>query len=174
MTRTAHTNYFTHHRLAFQPTNKAEAQKYSADQAEEKKKRVFAELKAAGMTKYGLMRAESRELPFILHDEEHIKGIVYGRSRDGFAELVATDKRVLFVDKKPFFMKADEVTYDLVGGVTYGKVGLLSTITLHTRISHYTIRTVNFASAKRFIDFIELRCLENTLKRERAEYDHFM
>jgi hypothetical protein len=136
----------------------------------EKSKRIFNELRAVGISKYGLRRSESREIPKVIHDNESIKGAVYGYHEDGFAVLLATDLRVLFIDKKPLFVKADELTYDLVGGVTYGKVGPIATVNLHTRIGDYKFRTFNFKSAEKFIHFIEGRCLEHKLKR-RGYYD---
>jgi hypothetical protein len=107
-----------------------------------------------------------RELAAILHEDERIKGVVYGKHTEGFAVLTATDRRVLFIDKKPLFLRADEITYELVGGITYGKIGPWATITLHTRIGDYTIRTMNFTSAQYFITFIELRCLEQTIAHQ--------
>jgi hypothetical protein len=164
MLRGGHTTYLAHHRPVFQQPRSQRT--YSPAQQAMKKQRIINELKGLGVTKYGLMRSEVNELPLILHDDEHLKGVVYGRHDDGFAILVATDRRVMFIDKKPFFVKADEVTYDLVGGVSRSKVWLFEIVTLHTRIGDYKIRTMNFVSARHFIDFIEHRCLEHKLKRE--------
>lgn len=124
------------------------------------KLRVSRELRQVGVTTYGLLHAECQDLPMILHQDEHIQGVVYGHYENGFAIMVATDHRVLFIDHKPLFLKAEEVGYDLVGGVSFASAAFLMTVTLHTRIGDYTLKTMNFASAKRFIDFIELRCLD--------------
>lgn len=123
--------------------------------------RIVSELRRVGISQYGLMKAESHYLPRIIHPNEHIGGVVYGYCQDSFAMLVATDRRILFVDKKPFFIHEDEVTYDVVSGVEFGHVGLGATVTLHTRIKDYTIRTFNQHAALRFVEFIEERCLEN-------------
>jgi hypothetical protein len=65
--------------------------------------RVMKELKYAGMSAYGLMKMASLYLPKIIHKNETIHGVVYGRGADkiGSVMLVATDKRILFLDKKP-------------------------------------------------------------------------
>jgi general stress protein 26 len=123
--------------------------------------RVKKELIAAGVTRYGLVKAESKELPRILHDDEHIGGVVYGQIGGGSsAMLVATDKRVIFLDKRPLFMTTDEVTYDVVSGVKNTKAGPFTSITLHTRISDYTLRYVNAKCAHIFVEYIEGKRLE--------------
>ncbi len=63
--------------------------------------RIKQELKDAGLTSYGLLNSESRYLPQLIHEDEHIGGVVYGKHKNGLAMLVATDRRVIFLDKKP-------------------------------------------------------------------------
>ncbi|MDZ7744579.1 MAG: PH domain-containing protein [Candidatus Saccharibacteria bacterium] len=129
---------------------------------QDKKKRVFDELKSVGMGWYGLAHAEAQALPNIIHDYEHITGVVYGRHAEGFAMLIATDRRAFFLDKKPLFIKTDEISYDIVGGVSYGKAGVFANVTLYTRIGDYTIGTMNDTSARKFVSYIESRCLEHS------------
>lgn len=122
------------------------------------KRRVISELKAAGMTSYGLIKIETDRLPRILHVDEHIGGVVYGRTTDdkvGSAMLVATDKRVIFLDAKPFFTTMDEVSYDVVSGVKVSKAGIFSAIVLHTRVRDYGLRFVNKKCAELFKKYIE-------------------
>jgi hypothetical protein len=156
---------------AVQSTYQRQVKSRSLAQTAFKKERVSQELKDLGVSFWGLMMAESRELPYILHDDEHLKGVVYGHYEGGFAMMAATDRRALFVDKKPFFIKALEMAYELVGGVSYGKVGFLATVTLHTRMGDYKISTMNFTCARRFIDFIEERCLERKLEEQSTNYE---
>lgn len=70
------------------------------------KKRIVKELKEAGMTPWGFLKMETKRLPEIIHEDEKIGGVVYGRTtgdKIGSAMLIATDKRVIFLDVKPFF-----------------------------------------------------------------------
>jgi hypothetical protein len=113
---------------------------------------------------------ESEYLPAIIHPDEEIGGVVYGHHPEGFAMLVATDRRIIFLDKKPMFEVEDEVTYDVVSGVSIGHAGFGSTVVLHTRIKDYPIRTYNLKCAYGFVEYIEARCLEH--KNERGNrYD---
>lgn len=126
------------------------------------KARIHQELKAAGLTNYSLIRTESRYLPQIIHDTEHIEAAIFGRVEgSGSAMLVATDKRVIYFNRMPLFTTLDEVTYNLVSGVSRGShSGIFSTVTLHTRAGDYTIRFGNLVSVDKFIKFIEKKCIE--------------
>jgi hypothetical protein len=122
--------------------------------------KVRAQLLDVGASKLSLYRMDSRYVPHIIHPDETIKGTVYGRFESGNAMLIATDRRVIFLDKKPMYVNEDEVTYNIVSGVDFGHVGIGATVTLHTRVKDYKIRTLNEACAKNFVSYIESRCLE--------------
>ncbi len=124
----------------------------------EHRKRILSELKAAGMTSYGALKMETDKLPRFIHEDEHIGGVVYGRTtgqKVGSAMLVATDKRIIFLDAKPFFVTFDEVSYDVVAGVRDTNAGPFAGIILHTRVRDYGLRYVNKVCAERFVKFIE-------------------
>ena len=124
-------------------------------------RRVKEELKAVGVTRHGLAKSESRELPSILHDDEHIGGVIYGQIGGGsLAMLVATDHRVIFLDHQILSMTTDELTYDVVSGVKSSTAGPFTSVVLHTRITDYTFRYVNSNCAKIFIKYIESKRLE--------------
>lgn len=129
----------------------------------EHNKRIRLELKAAGATSWGLMKLESKFLPRIIHDDEHIGAVVYGHyKKHESGMLVATNKRVLFLDRKPlFFSVSDELTYDVVSGVGRDEAGPFSSVTLHTRLGDYNVRLVNSAAAEKFLHFIEAKRLES-------------
>lgn len=117
--------------------------------------RVRDELLKAGMTKYGLLKGESRHLPALIKQDEHIGGVVYGRTSDGSAMLIATDKRVLYLDHKLLSNKSDELTYDVVSGVSSNTQGSYAGVILHTRLGDYQIKYVNLTTARRFVRYIE-------------------
>jgi len=119
--------------------------------------RIRQELKDVGMTPYGFMKLETDHLPEIIHENEHIKGVVYGRLEDSLDSvmLVATDKRVLFVDCKPFYKNSDEITYQVVAGIKLSTVGPFAGIVLHTRVKDYALRFVNVVCAETFTKYIE-------------------
>lgn len=125
-------------------------------------KRIARDMKGFGMSHYGMWRFGTRYLPKIIHPDEQIGGVVYGFGKEGSVMLVATDRRVIFLDKKPLFVNEDEITYDVVGGVSFGHAGPASTVTLHTRLRDYKIKTFNQKCALGFVNFVEARCLEHS------------
>lgn len=131
-----------------------------------RKKRVKQELKRLGVSWFGLSTREAEYLPTIINFDEHIRGVVSGHHPDDFAMLVATDSRILFLDKKPLFENEDEITYDVVSGVSFGHTGFGSTVTLHTRIKDYPNRTYNQKCARGFVEYIETRCVAHKNRGE--------
>ncbi len=124
------------------------------------RERVKQELQALGVSKTGMLKMESRYLPQVVHEDEHIGGVVYGQHKGSSVMIVATDKRVIFLDRKPLFSRKDEFKYDVVSGVEYSRVGFDSTVILHTRIKDINIRTMNQRCASNFVQYIESRSLE--------------
>lgn len=134
----------------------------------EKARRIRRELKDAGVTAFGMAKFAAKYLPNILHESEHIKGAVYGRYTEGdgllrWVEgmLVATDRRVIFLDRKPGFGSMDELTYDVVSGVQKSYAWPFAAITLHTRLGNYTIRFANKKCIDIFIHYVEKRRLQS-------------
>lgn len=124
--------------------------------------RVKRQLISLGMSRLALKSAESRYLPHLIHPGEDVAGIVYGKAKEGFAMLIATNLRVIFLDKKPLFVNEDEITYDIVSGVSFSHAGLGSTVMLHTRTGDFVIRTFNKKCAIGFVKAIESHCIEQT------------
>ena len=89
--------------------------------------RIIDELKSVGVTRHGLAKPESRELPKIIHEDEHIRGVVYGRGEaNNSAMLVATDHRALFLDNQFLFKTTDELSYDVITGISSSIAGPLT------------------------------------------------
>lgn len=129
--------------------------------------RIKQELKDAGVTRFGMKKFAVKYLPKIIHKNEHIHGVVYGRYGEKTGSLtlvegmlVATDRRIIFLDHKPGFTSTDEITYDVVSGVR-ANTAFFTAVTLHTRIGDYTIRFANPKCAETFIDYVGERRLES-------------
>ncbi len=127
-------------------------------------RRIREELREAGMTDYGLMKFGVRYVMHLIRDDEHIHGVVYGRYRSGEGilamtegMLIATDRRVMFIDHKPGFTDFDEITYDMVGGVRHQRFGPFNTVTLHTRMGDFAISYTNTRCSEIFTEYIESR-----------------
>ena len=122
---------------------------------------VKEELRQRGASSYNMWLPETRYLPHILHKDEHIMGSVFGKYKDGRGAMIATDQRVLIVNKKPGFFHCDELTFMIVGGITYTRGRLFGFVTLHTRLGDFSFRTFNMKNAANLVDYIETKCLQS-------------
>lgn len=131
-------------------------------------RRIERELREAGVGRFGSLKFAMRYLHKIIHPNEHVYGVVYGRYREAEGmpaweegTLVATDRRVLFLDRKPGYLKADDITYDVVSGVEASKAWIFSAVTLFTKVGEFTIRFARANCAEIFVRYVEKRRLES-------------
>jgi len=101
---------------------------------------------------------------------------VFGRRKEsegffGFVEglLVATDKRVIFLDHRPGYTTMDEVSYDVVSGVNLSSTLLYASVILFTKISNYKLSFANHTSAQKFADYVETRVIEHSNPTSKSE-----
>ncbi len=127
--------------------------------------RVRAELIEAGVSSYGLKKTSIRHIPEVVQEDEHVKGVIYGWREANTATIVATDKRLIYMDHKPFFRINDEISYDFVSGVSLNTQGRFSAVIIHTRAGDYNLRFVNTECAKIFVKYIETRGIVNLKNR---------
>lgn len=65
------------------------------------------------------VKAEIRELPNVIVENEKIKHMVAGRYEGGFALFIATDQRALVIDKKPMFLSVEDIRYEMISEINY-------------------------------------------------------
>lgn len=123
---------------------------------------VMAALKNYGADAWDMRRGETSYLIRLLHPQEAIGGVAYGHSAEGTVMLVATDRRVLYIDTKPLFKKAVDISYDAVAGVTLEWVAFFGTLILQTRIGDISLRMHHRNMAEQFRAYVERRCIEHT------------
>lgn len=62
---------------------------------------------------------ELKELQQIMMDNEKIIAAAPGRYFSGFALLIATDQRMLLIDKRTFFMTVEDTRYDMISEIDF-------------------------------------------------------
>lgn len=131
------------------------------------KQRITNELITSGVSSYGLRKFNSHHLPLIIHEDEHILGVLYGRFHESFGlldwvdrMLVATDRRIISLNHKPGYTDIDEFTYDVVTGISSSTAGPFTAVTLNTKINSISIRFVKKRCAEIFMHVIEQHRLE--------------
>ena len=134
----------------------------SNSDGESHERRIKTELRQAGVTMFGRAKFASQHLPRVIHADERVMGAVYGRYRTGsgllgFTEgmLVATDRRVLFLDYKPGYTAMEELPYDSVTGVQRIVAGPFSSVTLYTKLKDFVLYFANSTCVRRFVEHIE-------------------
>lgn len=77
-------------------------------------------------------QAEISELQHILMDHEKIIALACGRYFGSFALLVATDQRLLLIDKRLFFMNYEDSRYDMISEIDFNSQFYSATLTVFT------------------------------------------
>lgn len=91
-------------------------------------------------------RSELKELSQILLPGEQIAMCVNGQYDAGFAMLVATDFRVLLIDKKPRYLTLKDIRFDMITELDFANRLIDSTVRIYTPNKELRFTTM---SAKR-------------------------
>lgn len=102
---------------------------------------VLNQFRRLGVKPSFLARGEINELPNILVPHERLQHVVMGWYDGGLALLVATNHRLLLIDKKILFLTVEDLRYDMIAEVKYQYRLLEATLSLT-----YSGRTLEFKS----------------------------
>ncbi len=115
---------------------------------------------------HGWGSAEVHELPHILLPDEQIFEIVNGFYDGGFAILVATDIRVLLVDKKPFnYLTVEDLRFDMINEIDYSHRFIGSNITIATGNRNLVFHSYNKARLRKLIGHVQ-DCMATAKKQQ--------
>jgi len=102
-------------------------------------------------------RREIKELPKILWEDELPERVVQGLYNNSNGILVATNKRLIFIDKGIFSLKVEDFPYDKMSSIQY-RVGLLwGEIIIFTSGNKAEIKQVLKGSVRDFADYVRAR-----------------
>lgn len=87
---------------------------------------------------------ELKELQRILMDNEKIIAAAPGRYFSGLALLVATDQRLLLIDKRTFFMTVEDTRYDMVSEVDFSTRFYDSTVHIFTLNKQHNFTSIRY------------------------------
>jgi hypothetical protein len=124
-------------------------------------KSVAAQLKKIGFNQHAWGRAEVRELPNIILPDEEIFECVNGMYEGGFALLIATDVRVLLIDKKPFnYLTVEDLRFDMINEIDYNHRALGAYVDISTGNRDLKFRSYNQPRLRRLINHVQRRMAE--------------
>ena len=125
---------------------------------DDKATRVQRQVERLSLSSQLLGRKELRELPNILWDDEEVLDVVQGFYNNGTGILVATQKRLIFVDKGLLYgIKVEDFPLDKISSIQYETGMMFGTITIFTSGNKAIIKNVEKARARTFSEGVRAR-----------------
>ncbi|MEX0996865.1 MAG: PH domain-containing protein [Flavobacteriaceae bacterium] len=110
--------------------------------------------KVDGLSKF-LGKREIKELPNILWENENVENLIQGTYNNGNGILVATNKRLIFIDKGLVFgLKVEDFPYDKISSIQYSTGLLLGKLTIFASGNKAIIDNVEKQRVRLFGDFV--------------------
>lgn len=105
-------------------------------------------------------RAEIKELAGVLMPGEQLTDVIFGWYDNGFALLCCTEHRVLLIDKKPFFLKVEDLRYDKISEVKYLNRLLDSTVILAYAGMTLEFKSWNQSGLRKLVENVQERIMK--------------
>jgi hypothetical protein len=129
------------------------------------KKFVDKQLKRLGFNPQGWGRGEILELPNILLPGEEIYELVNGIYENGFALAIATDVRLLLVDKKPMnYLIVEDIRFDMISEIDYSHRLIGAEIHISTGTKDLRFRSYNQQRLRKVITHVQ-QCMAQAKKQ---------
>lgn len=113
-------------------------------------------------------QAELRELPKIIHEGENISECVNGLYEGGVALLVATEFRVLLIDKKPLnYLTVEDLRFDMINEIDYSHRLMGAAITISTGSKTLKFTSFNQPRLRHLINLVQEHMSDG--KKQQAE-----
>lgn len=106
-------------------------------------------------------KPEINELQHILMEDEKIVVLACGRYFGSYALLVATDQRLLLIDKRVFFMTVEDTRYDMISEIDYSAQAYSATVTIFTMNKTHKFTSIKFKKQLRDLtSYVQRRVME--------------
>lgn len=122
---------------------------------------IEARMSQLGIKLSRWFQAEAKELQHILFDHEKIIAAVPGRYFGGYALLVATDHRVLLIDKRTLFMNIEDIRYDMISETDFNSRMVDATLRIFTLNKQHRFTSAKYKRQLRDLtNYIQQRIME--------------
>lgn len=116
-------------------------------------------------------RKEIKELPNILWEDEIVENIVQGLYENKNGILVATNKRLVFVDKGLIYgLKVEDFPYDKITSIQYQTGMIFGELTIYASGNKADIKNVEKKRVRNFAEYVRSRITEKK-DRTASKYD---
>lgn len=119
------------------------------------KKEVLRQFRQLRVKPSRWAKGEIDELANILAPGECLTHVVFGWYNNGFALLCCTEHRVLLIDKKPFFLKLEDLRYDKISEVKFLNRLLDSSVILSYAGMTLEFKSWNQSALRKLTDFVQ-------------------
>lgn len=132
---------------------------------------IEEQLKKTGFKYHGWGRTEVQELQNIILPDEQIYEVVNGLYEGGFALLLATDVRVLLVDKKPLnYLTVEDLRFDMINEIDYSHRLFGAYIKISAGETHLKFTSINQERLRKLIGHVQRSMAE--AKKNQATHPH--
>jgi hypothetical protein len=129
-------------------------------------KQIQERLDKIGFKSRGWGRTEVRELQNIILPDEEIFECVNGIYEGGFALLLATDIRVLLVDKKPLnYLTVEDLRFDMISEIDYSHRLFGAYIAISTGNKNLKFTSLNQLRLRKLIGHVQ-HCMAEVKKQQ--------
>ena len=98
-----------------------------------------------------------RQLPMILERNEIIEHVVTGVYQDGYAVIVATNKRVLILDKKPMSFRAEDIHYEMISQVEHYLGPMFAKLRIRSLSNACEFTSIHASDVQSFANHVDRR-----------------
>lgn len=131
---------------------------------------VEAQLKKIGVNYRGWGRSEINELRNIILPDEEIYECVNGLYEGGFALAVATNIRVVLVDKKPLkYLTVEDLRFDMINEIDYSHRMIGAQISISTGSKNLRFMSLNQPRLRKLIGHVQSCMAESKQKHSEHE-----
>ncbi len=119
-------------------------------------------------------RAEIKALKKILRSNEYIAHCTYGYHQGGSGILVATNQRVLLMDKRPFYAHLEDIDYQNIKEVSYKMKLLQAILLIRTNKRTLYFKSVSDARLKNTKKYVDSKLLLNNNFEEAVDTSKYV
>lgn len=102
-------------------------------------------------------RSEANELANIINSDETIIHCVYGHYHGGSGLIVATDSRVILVDKRAFYLNVESMPFENIRDIDFGSNMLQGILYMHYGTKRIVFRSISDAHLRKLKDYVSAK-----------------
>ncbi len=110
-----------------------------------------------------------KQLPMILESDEMIERVVTGMYADGHAVVLATNKRILILDKKPMSFRAEDIHYEMVSEVEHYIGPMAAKLRIHCLSKSFEFTSLKADTVRMFAIHVDKKVNQTRLNMSNVQ-----